>query len=123
MSNSVAESDPYVSTVDGPAHEIDLEQGYVAADGDMHVQVTLEDDTAWSSLGVLDHLDDLPGPLSQGKNSPAASPSKTMGLLGELEHGLAKSAAVESKMTRLRELLSDPEVQKAIDSSQYAASV
>jgi hypothetical protein len=105
-------SDPYAGSVEGRAREIDVEEGYVAAEGDMHVEVTLEDESSWKGLGVLDQLDDVPGPLS-GKKSPSASPSRTMGLLDELENGIAKSA--ETKMARLRELLSDPEVQKAID--------
>jgi len=113
-------SDPYATGFDGPMHEIDLDQGFVASEGDMHVEVTLEDEAGWPrGLGVLDQLDDLPGPLSHGKKSPSSSPSRTMGLLGELDTGIAARGAVDMKMARLRELLSDPEVQKAIDRSQY----
>ncbi len=115
-----AYADPYASGFEGPVHEINLDEGFVSAEGDMHVEVSLEDEGGWPrGLGVLDQLDDLPGPLSHGKKSPSANPSRTIGLLGELEHGIAARGAVDTKMARLRELLSDPEVQQAIDRSQY----
>ncbi|MCY2961324.1 MAG: hypothetical protein NTY35_14270 [Planctomycetota bacterium] len=110
-------ADPYVQAFEGPAHEIDVDEGFVAADEDLHVEVSLEDEVSWrNGLGVLDEIDEPRGPIAQGKTSHSGRPSSADALLGELEQAGSERAELDAKMARLRDLLSDPVVQRALES-------
>jgi len=107
-------ADPYYQAFEGVGHEIHVDEGFVSAEDDLHVEVSLDDDTTWSAgLGVLDEIDEPRAPLANGKTSPSGRPSSSGGFLDELESG---AADIEGKMAQLRHLLSDPSVQRALES-------
>ncbi len=110
-------ADPYTQGFEGPAHEIHLAGGFIPAEDDMHVEVVLDEDASWmQGLGVLDEIDEPRGPLAQGRTSPSGRPSSADALLGELEQAGSARAQLDAKMARLRDLLSDPAVQRALES-------
>jgi len=106
-------ADPYFQAFEGVGHEIHVDDGFVSAEDDIHVEVSLDDDTTWSAgLGVLDEIDEPRAPLANSKTSPSGRPMSSGGLLDELESG---AADIEGKMAQLRYLLSDPGVQHALE--------
>lgn len=110
-------ADPYLQGFEGSDHEIDLCEGYVASEDDMAVEVSLEEDVGWvAGLGVLDEIHEPRGPLAHAKTSPSHRPSSADTLLGELEQAGSARAQLDEKMARLRDLLSDPAVQRALES-------
>lgn len=119
--NSHAESlpvfaDPYTQAFEGDPHEIALDHGFVASEDDVHVEVTLDDDASWmQGLGVLDQIDEPRGPMPHQKTSHSGRASSADALLGELEQASTSRAMLDEKMARLRSLLSDPAVQRALE--------
>ncbi len=111
-------ADPYAQGFEGPTHEIDLTAGFIAGDDDVHVEVVLDEEPSWQSeLGVLDEPDQPRAPLAHGgnKTSPSGRPTSTDGLLGDLHYDGNTNARVAAKIAQLRELLSDPAVQRALE--------
>lgn len=111
-------ADPYAQGFEGPAHEIDLAEGFIAGDDDLHIQVTLDDEPSWQNeLGVLDEIEEPRAPIahSGNKTSPSSRPNPTGGLLGDLPYDGNTNARVAAKIAQLRELLSDPAVQRALE--------
>ncbi len=99
-------ADPYFQGFEGVGHEVHVDDGFVSAEDDLHVEVSLEDDATWSEgLGVLDHIDEPRAPISNGKTSLSGRPMPHGGMVDD----------IENKMTQLRYLLSDPNVQRALD--------
>lgn len=110
-------ADPYTQAFEGPQHEIELAEGFAPDDDDMHVEVSLDEDASWmQGLGVLDEIDEPRAPLGHGRTSPSSRPSSADALLGELEQAGSARAQLDEKMARLRALLSDPAVQRALES-------
>jgi len=111
-------ADPYTQGFEGPEHEITLSEDYVADDDDLHVEVVLDESASWmQGLGVLDEIEEPRAPLAQGgRTSPSSRPSSADALLGELEQAGSARAQLDAKMARLRDLLSDPAVQRALES-------
>ncbi len=109
-------ADPYTQGCEGPTHEVNLADGFVASDDDLHVEVTFEEEASWvNELGVLDDITEPRAPIPNAKTSPSSRPISADALLGEFGHG-SVSDRIDLKMAQLRELLSDPAVQRALES-------
>lgn len=106
-------ADPYSQGFEGIGHEIHVDEGFVSGEEDLHVAVSLDDSEWHAGLGVLDEIEEPRAPIGNGKTSPSGRPMHSGGLLDELESG---AADIEGKMAQLRYLLSDPGVQRALES-------
>jgi hypothetical protein len=110
-------ADPYLQGFEGSAHEIHPAEGFVAHDDDLHVEVALESDASWlNGLGVLDEIEEPRAPLAHGKTSPSSRPTTGESLLGDFGRMHSAPDGIGLKMAQLRELLSDPAVQRALES-------
>jgi hypothetical protein len=113
-------ADPYLQGFEGSAHEIHLAEGFVAHDDDLHVEVALESEVTWlSGLGVLDEIEEPRAPFAHGKTSPSSRPATGESLLGDFGQPQSAQPGIGLKMAQLRELLSDPAVQRALESQAH----
>ncbi len=129
------DADPYASGFDGPAHEVEVVDGYVQNRDDLEVEVTLEDEVVWpSGLGLLDILDDdrtnaraaEPAAAPVTKTSPRLQPgaerrpeilAKELGKPSPAlpRGGEAEADPLAEKLALLRDLLADPTVMRVIE--------